>query len=51
MNVPRATKPEEKTKPEPEKKATCGRCNQPKHVGGCRGVTKARHSRSWKESR
>jgi hypothetical protein len=29
----------------------CGRCDKPKHVGGCRGVTKARHSRSWKDSR
>ena len=47
MNVPRATK---LPKPVPEK-PKCGRCDKPKHIGGCRGVTKARHSRAWKESR
>ena len=46
--VPRATNDEKKAKPEPAK---CGRCNQPKHKGGCRGVTKARHSRAWKATR
>jgi len=38
-------------KPPADTPVKCGRCNQPKHKGGCRGVTKARHSKAWRATR